>query len=172
MAVSARITLDEYLHSSEYERCEFIDGRPVPKSMGSGKHALIQTRLAIEIAKRLAPDEGEPVVELSLLLPNRDVLIPDVVVTKPGQRVAQNVAVPEPPRVCIEVVSPDQSRREIFRKCERYLAWGVSYAWVIDPETRRVWQFQNGSPIETPAAGALDAGSFSLSIAEILKAID
>jgi Uma2 family endonuclease len=56
--------------------------------------------------------------------------IPDICVTigKPGGNI-----ITEPPFLCIEINSPDDSVSELRAKIEEYLDMGVQYVWVVDP---------------------------------------
>ena len=52
----------------------------------------------------------------------------------------------EPPDIAVEIVSPEQSRTELVRKCEWYVANGVPIALLIDPDPRTVRLFHPGEP--------------------------
>ena len=56
--------------------------------------------------------------------------IPDVCVTvgKP-----EGTIITEPPFLCIEIVSPDDSLTEYREKIREYRAMGVPYIWIVDP---------------------------------------
>jgi Uma2 family endonuclease len=43
----------------------------------------------------------------------------------------------QPPFLCVEVLSPDDRAAAIQEKIDDYLAFGVSYVWVINPHARR-----------------------------------
>ena len=46
--------------------------------------------------------------------------------------------VPFAPDLAVEVKSPSDSLRQLRRKCEEYLSYGVRLVWLILPETRQV----------------------------------
>jgi Uma2 family endonuclease len=56
--------------------------------------------------------------------------VPDVCVTfgEPSEEVFT-----EPPFLCVEILSPDDSALELRLKIEEYLAFGVAFVWVVDP---------------------------------------
>lgn len=44
----------------------------------------------------------------------------------------------EPPDLCVEVVSPSNTARELQAKIKEYFFCGVRVVWVVEPEDRRV----------------------------------
>lgn len=44
-----------------------------------------------------------------------------------------------PPEIAIEVLSPDDRAGYLEEKIADYLAFGVPYIWVINPETQRAF---------------------------------
>jgi Uma2 family endonuclease len=45
----------------------------------------------------------------------------------------------QPPLVAVEVLSPDDRAGDLEEKINDYLAFGIPYVWVINPETRRAY---------------------------------
>ena len=79
----------------------------------------------------------------------------------------------EPIHLCVEIVSPEDRIAEEFAKCEAYHTWGTVNTWVVDPQTRRAWQFlKGGKPEEIAADGELRADEIHLPIAEIFAVLD
>lgn len=48
-----------------------------------------------------------------------------------------------PPDLAAEVLSPEDTAREILRKVEEYLAAGVALVWVVDPGTQTVTVYRS-----------------------------
>ena len=44
-----------------------------------------------------------------------------------------------PPAIAVEVLSPDDRAGYLEEKIADYLAFGIPYIWVINPETRRAF---------------------------------
>ena len=44
----------------------------------------------------------------------------------------------QPPDLCVEIVSPGNTRKELRRKVQEYFAAGVRQLWIVDPEERSV----------------------------------
>ena len=51
-----------------------------------------------------------------------------------------------PPRLAIEVLSPNDRANKVLRKINDYLRCGVELVWIIDPEIRTVTTHQPGKP--------------------------
>ena len=75
------------------------------------------------------------------------------------------------PSTCIEIVSPDQSDDELLEKCERYHAWGTPYCWVINPETKNLWEYHKGTErrLLDHDAPFIAAGEIQLSVSGIFN---
>lgn len=51
-----------------------------------------------------------------------------------------------PPRLAVEVLSPNDRASQVLRKINDYLRCGVNLVWVIDPEIRTVTVHRPGQP--------------------------
>ncbi len=45
--------------------------------------------------------------------------------------------------VCVEILSPEDRISRMQERIDDYLAFGVSYVWVVDPKTGRSWSHTN-----------------------------
>jgi Uma2 family endonuclease len=54
----------------------------------------------------------------------------------------------EPPYICIEALSPDDTSRKLQERLDDYLAMGVPNVWVIDPDSRRAWRIVREGHLE------------------------
>jgi Uma2 family endonuclease len=98
---------------------------------------------------------GEGMVEFELSMRVGDeVPIPDLVVFQSHSPRMYRDVLDEPPLLCIEVVSPSQLPAEMLAKCERYRAFGVPFCGVVDPVSRRAWEYhrriERFSPMTPP----------------------
>jgi len=76
-------------------------------------------------------------VELRVQVSATRFRVPDVCLVlgdPPGQILST------PPFICIEVLYPDDRLSEMRQRVEDYLAFGVSYVWILDPATRRAYR--------------------------------
>ncbi len=86
-------------------------------------------------------------------------------------------------------MSPPDRLRTLATKCKKYHAWGVPHCWIIDPETRSLWEsrpigllaatlLRAAVSVSTPADDKprkmqqeLTAGPITLTIAEIFHGV-
>ena len=45
----------------------------------------------------------------------------------------------KPPFICIEILSPEDRMSRVEERIDDFLAMGVNYVWVLDPQTRRAY---------------------------------
>src|SRR5947209_12291520 len=97
MATSTRVSLEDYFRTHYEPECEVIDGELRPKPMPTGHHAEMQAKLM----RLLWPDEqlgrGQALPELTLLLPDESVLIPDLIFKLPSQTYDERDVLNMPP---------------------------------------------------------------------------
>jgi Uma2 family endonuclease len=165
MATGTAVSVEEYLRTSYKPHCEYVDGRLVPKAMGTKKHAILQTEIAALL--RAAFRNYLTSVELTVRISDKKYLIPDITVERRDQ--SQDPYPVFPVHLCIEILSPDDRLKDALGKCEDYHAWGTLYAWVIDPLTRRAWQYTKGE--QPREVEELLAGEIHLPVAELFSAL-
>ena len=134
--------------------------------MGTWLHGTLQFRVA-ELIKTAFP-HYEPVPELTVRVTATQFLIPDIGVDRRDRR--QDPYPVSPIHLCIEILSPGDRTAEVLAKRGTYHAWGTAHTWLIDPESRRAWQYTKGSdPCEVEE---LHAGDIHLRVADIFSVLD
>ncbi len=78
------------------------------------------------------------------------------------------------PELVVEIVSPSDSRDSVHDKAYMWLFHGVTLVWVVDPETRTLSVYQNGSPRvilteEDTLDGSPVLPGFSMPVAEVFE---
>ena len=145
MAITERrLTAEEFLKLPEQRpNIELIDGKVVQKPLGQEQHGALQAILATLFNQfGRATKVAMALTELRGRF-GQDVLLPDVAVYRwerlPRTAEGELANVYQgPPDIAVEIVSPDQSGREIIAKCQRYLANGVQITLVVNPKQRSV----------------------------------
>lgn len=99
-------------------------------SPASNQHGRIQGRMAINLGNKL-PD-GEVISECSIQT-SEGVKVADIAWASELfiQTFAYTTPYPKAPEICIEIVSPSNSKAEMAEKVELYLAAGANEVWVI-----------------------------------------
>lgn len=104
-------------------------------SPASNQHGRIQARIAANLINK-APG-GEVITECSIHT-SEGVKVADVAWAS-GEFIntfAYKTPYPKAPEICMEIVSPSNSRAEITAKVELYLAKGAQEVWVVYEDGR------------------------------------
>ncbi len=99
-------------------------------SPASNEHGRIQSRLASMLINKLP--KGEVITECSIQTSD-GVKVADVAWLSKGFVLEFGFITPYPkaPELCVEIVSPSNSKVEIQQKVDLYLAKGASEVWVV-----------------------------------------
>ena len=110
-------------------------GRMVMSPPASYHHGVIQAKLV----RALEPLGGQGSVEAPIVTP-AGILVADVTWASAQfiGRHAQESPLIHAPEICIEVLSPSNSVKEIREKIDAYLAAGAEEVWVVSPRSERI----------------------------------
>jgi Uma2 family endonuclease len=161
--------------------CELIDGVLVEKDMGTTEGylgGLLFRRMA-----QFAEDDKD----LGLVFPGDAhirlrpdlIRVPDVSFV-PWERIPNGELPDDPiaslaPELAAEIITPNNTKREIDQKLTDYFAVGCKLAWIIDPETKTAKVYTSAKRFkELDETGILDGGKvlpgFKLSLADLFAA--
>ncbi len=152
MSTATLISVEEYLATSYRPDRELIDGQLVERNLGEYDHANLQSALVTWFRVRAREWGIRAVVEQRVQVKPDRFRIPDVSVISRDQPVEPIFR--NPPLLCIEVLSKDDTLRSIEDRVDDYLAFGIPNVWILDPEKRRAYVCTKGSFTE-PEAGIL-----------------
>jgi len=152
MSTATLISVEEYLATSYRPDRELVDGQLLERNLGEYDHSDLQTALASWLRNRRHEWNIRVVVEQRVQVKPDRFRIPDVSVLSRDQPVEPIFR--QPPLLCIEVLSKDDTLRSIEDRVDDYLAFGVANIWILDPEKRRAYVCTRGSFVE-PADGIL-----------------
>lgn len=149
MASKAIMAVSEYLRTSwpDGDR-EYVRGEIVEKPMPPKAHALIQKRLLLLFNRWEASIGLCALPELRCAVAPGVYRLPDVAVFL-GEPEEETPTVPA--YVVIEILSPDDRMTVLLEKLREYRDWGVAHVWVVDPEGRRMYEFNSDGLRETGA---------------------
>jgi Uma2 family endonuclease len=104
-------------------------------SSASNYHSALQAVLV----EKLAVLGGRVFVEASVVT-SAGVLVADVAWASDGFLQARGFETPyaRAPELCVEVVSPSNSRKELREKLAAYLEAGAAEVWVVYPQSKRI----------------------------------
>jgi Uma2 family endonuclease len=146
MAAATQISVAEYLCTTYRPDCDYVDGEVRERNLGEYDHSRLQGRLygylfihEREWRIRALPEQRVQVK------PTR-FRIPDVCVVLDGSPV--EAIFRQPPFLCVEVLSKDDSFSSIVDRLDDYLAMGVANIWVVEPKTRRGYSYTTDGFLE------------------------
>ena len=103
--------------------------------MGEIDHSDLQTGIAFYLRAH-CPGSWTG-VEVRVQVKRTRFRVPDVCLVRGGKPKGRIVT--EPPFLVVEVLSPDDRVGDLEKKIDDYLSFGVSYIWVVNPETKRAF---------------------------------
>ena len=142
MGTKAALSVEEYLHTSfpNLDK-EYRDGKLVERTLPDYLHGRTQLLLGAFFLAAAKSLSLWPSSETRMKIRPGVYLIPDVSVFYPDKP----ALVPDtPPLVAIEIFSTDDSLNAVQKKLAEYRAWGVKYAWLVDPHSKRMFTCDPG----------------------------
>jgi len=128
------ISVEEYLSTGYEPDCEYDDGVVVERNLGEFEHSFLQTILATIFTNNMDAWGVYGLTEQRIQIGIRKYRIPDVCVLPLGA--ATEGILISPPLITIEILSPEDTRRNAAKKAGEYLDFGIEHVWVIDPYNR------------------------------------
>lgn len=167
--LTASVSLDQFYATETKPATELVDGELVQKPMPTNFHSDIQGWLCYSITLALGGQRHRVRSEQNLQLSEKTVLVPDVcVLRQPDNKSGRAQTVP--PLLCVEIISPSDRFSKTTQKCQRYLDWGVSVCWILNPADRRAWIIDASGTTEVGEDGLLVADSIALPLSEVFAA--
>lgn len=135
MSSGTLFSVEEYLSTSYRPDREYVDGVVLERNLGERDHSVIQAFLTIFLGNRRKEWGIHVFPEQRVQVTPRRFRVPDICVVT-GPRPQEQIFT-RPPFLCIEILSKDDRMSEMQERISDYLAFGVSYVWVVDPRSRR-----------------------------------
>lgn len=161
MQATTLVSVEEYGHMTFEHDAEYVLGRIIYRPRPQFPHARLQATLTTHFCN------GEPewgliaVTEQRVRIAPGIFRIPDICLLRqpPG---CGNVT--EPPVIAIEILSPDESAKELSAKIVEYLDFGVEAVWVMDPLERNGTVYPRDSRPRLVEDGIFRHGSIEVNI--------
>jgi Uma2 family endonuclease len=133
-AASRLISVEEYLSTGYEPDREYDDGVVVERNLGEFEHSFLQTILATIFTNNMDAWGVYGLTEQRVQIGDRKFRVPDVCVLPLGA--ATEGILIHPPLIAIEILSPEDTKRNAAKKVAEYLDFGIEHVWVIDPYSR------------------------------------
>lgn len=168
-ATPFRISVSEYLHTSYHPDRDYVEGIIEERNLGELDHAELQRAFILY----LLPHEREwnirALPEIRVQASATRFRIADmaiVSVAAPREQVIQT-----PPVAVVEILSPEDRVPRYADRLEDYRRMGVKNIWVVDPVTRKGFNYSSGQWIET-SHFADPGSSIRIDLGAIFAAVD
>ena len=137
MERSTLVSVEEYLSTSYRPDREYVDGTLVERNVGEKDHSGLQMALSAYLYNRREEHGIHVFPEQRVQVKPTRFRVPDICVVS-GEEPREQILT-SPPFACIEILSKDDRMSEMQERIDDYLSFGVSYVWVLDPRTKRVY---------------------------------
>ncbi len=167
MATAARISVQEYLDSFWRPDRDFVDGATLERNYGEYSHGRLHANVAVWMHSREKAGRFHIVPEVRLQISSSRFRIPDLMLISrdaPREEIVRTA-----PLLCIEIVSRDDTFRDMMDRLNDYFSIGVPVCWVIDPVRGCGWVATPGNLAEA-VDGVLSAGAIEMPLAEVFEA--
>ena len=135
MATPVLIPVSEYLSTTYRPDRDYIDGELKERRVGEQPHAHVQGIIYAIFYNNRKAWGVRPLPEQRLQISSSRYRIPDVCVIRNTD--GKDPIITFAPLLCVEILSADDSLRELQERVDDYVAVGVKAIWAIDPWKRR-----------------------------------
>lgn len=137
MTTGELVSIGEYLSTDYSPDCDYVDGVVEERNLGEYDHARLQAKLTGYFLQREEEWGIRVVPEQRVQVSPTRFRIPDVCVVlgEPDGQIFR-----KPPFICIEVQSPEDRVAKILQRIDDYIAFGVPYIFLLDPQTQRAYR--------------------------------
>jgi Uma2 family endonuclease len=139
MATGTLVSPEEYLSTSYRPDCDYVDGVVLERNLGEQDHSRLQMALAAFLFNRERQWAIHVFPEQRVQVSRTRFRVPDICVVC-GPRPVEQIFT-TPPFICIEILSKDDTMTQMQERIDDYLNFGVGHVWLIDPRTRRAYDF-------------------------------
>ncbi|MBZ5673855.1 MAG: Uma2 family endonuclease [Acidobacteriia bacterium] len=161
MSARTLISVEDYLATAYEPDCDFVDGHIEERNVGEVTHARLQARITAYLLTHYEAKGLVVMTEVRVQVRPGRFRVPDICLTvgEPGEEVLT-----KPPFVCIEILSPEDRMSRIEVRINDYLAMGVPYVWVLDPQTRQAFTATAATGLQEVKSGVLQTENPALEV--------
>jgi len=135
MGTSLLVSEQEYLTTSYEPDCEYDLGILLERHVGEQQHSILETAFGALFFNRRTQIRFRVLTGQRIRIAPGKYRIPDVCVYL--LPVPADSILSTPPFIAVEILSPEDRMSRVRKKIDEYLAFGVAYVWVVDPQERR-----------------------------------
>jgi Uma2 family endonuclease len=135
---AATTSVSEYLSTSYRPDCDYVDGEVLERNWGDHDHARLQGKVSFFFSVREKQWDIYVCLELRMRVSLTRFRVSDVCVfaDEPEEQIPT-----KPPMLCAEILSPEDTMTHMQERINDFLTFGVSHVWVLDPRTKRAYDY-------------------------------
>lgn len=121
---------------------DYLEGELVERCVGEWDHSRLQALLLGQLLQYEDALGFLTVPEQRVQVKAARFRVPDLCVVRrnPSEQVLG-----QPPLICIEILSPEDSMSSMQERIDDYVAFGITNVWIFDPRRRKAYRAdQNG----------------------------
>jgi Uma2 family endonuclease len=167
MPAGTLVSVSEYLSTSYDPDCDYVDGEVLERNLGEHDHSRLQGVLYAYLFNREKQWRIHVVPEQRVQVSPTRFRVPDVCVVagaEPGEQIFTR-----PPVLCIEILSPEDTMTRMQERIDDYLGFGVAHVWVLDPRTKRAYDYTAAGMREAKDVLRLERPEIAVPLAEIFS---
>jgi Uma2 family endonuclease len=142
LASATLVSLGEYLSTSYRPDRDYVDGQMLERNAGEWDHSRLQ---ALLLKLLVAPEQRVQVKASRFRVPDLC-----VVPGNPGEQILTR-----PPKLVIEILSPEDSMSAMQERIDDYLAFGIGNIWIFDPRRKKAY-WADPSGVHEAVSGLLE----------------
>ena len=146
MVAATQISVTEYLNTTYRPDRDYVDGEVLERNLGEYEHSRPQMRVSAYFYNREKEWRIRVVPEQRVQVRPTRFRIPDVCVVLEGAPLESIFH--QPPFLCVEILSKDDTFASIVERLDDYLTMGVANVWVIDSRLRRGYRYNSEGFLE------------------------
>jgi Uma2 family endonuclease len=155
------VSVAEYMSTSYHPDREYIDGQVIERNLGERTHSATQGDVIVYLATRSDEFGIEVFPGVRIQVSPTRFRVPDVTVVTLSQEQGQIFT--NPPHLCIEILSRDDTMQYMQQKIDDYLTFGVPYVWIINPRNQKGYVVTTNGMFEAKS-GVLETKNPAISV--------
>ena len=139
MPAGTLISASEYLSTSYDPDRDYVDGEVLERNLGELDHSKLQRKLILYFGNREEKWGVHVFPEQRVQVSRTRFCVPDICVVA-GDEPDEQIFT-KPPMLCVEILYPEDTMSRMQERINDYLTFGVAHVWVLDPRTRRAYDY-------------------------------
>ena len=168
-ATTTHIPIEVYLRSDYEPDAEYVDGEIEERTRGIYDHSSWQEAIQKWFWMHEREWNTRAKAELRVHVAPTRFRVPDVTILDRSRPIEQIIT--HPPIAVFEVLSPEDTMTRVIRKLDDYGAMGIPHIWVINPESRKSYHYNDGQ-LNLASTFGQPEDPIHFDIAEIEKLLD